>query len=137
MSQNKFQQAAEKPAVVIDCKDKTISSLILDTEKGPLLQALEKGQNVMLRNLDKAVGIDGAGYATLSILLQFSIGELERATICDQQGSPLELNRKGFGRIVGATVTPPANLPYSLLSRLKTISLEKGAAPASKGPSVL
>jgi hypothetical protein len=130
-------------AVIIDCKDKHFdhelmfapevaagnSGAGLSYKKGPILQAMERGQPVVLRNLDLAK----AGTAnTLHSLLQLGTGEVSQADFFSPTGEKFSYDRSNVGKFeVGATVTNADKLPPSSRYRLERhMSLEPSAPKA-------
>ncbi len=119
--------------VFIDCKDQDFEQLIFmpvatETQgpypspaamykKGPILEAIEKRQPIVLKNLDLA---KPGTTDTLPLLLQLATGELQHVEIVSPAGDMVSYDRRDLsGFDLGATVTDLNGIPMSVQFRLE------------------
>jgi hypothetical protein len=103
-------------------------------KKGPLLEALERGQPVVLRHLDKA---DGPS-SMLPTIAMFAAGDFDRVDIYDPLGEKLSFDKKNVGGFtLSATATDADTLAPSLRARLggRLMYEPDDNAGATKGPA--
>jgi hypothetical protein len=119
--------------IIIDCKDKDFEQLIFAPvtaeaqsgpypeaalyKKGPILEAIEKRQPVVLKNLDLA---KAGTTQTLPLLLQLATGELQHVEIVSPAGDMVSYDRNDLnGFDLGATVTDLNGISMSVQFRLE------------------
>jgi hypothetical protein len=125
MSKAAFEGSSGKPATVIDCSGQVIDKLIFaGAEKGPLLDALEKGEDIVLKNLDRAQGLKSA---LLFQIIQLLIGKVDNITLKGPQNS-VSLSKASVGRVM-TTLSHNSEPPISLGARFTG---RTAASPASR-----